>query len=92
VGKPDAGELVWVSSGVADDMGLVGIEFECEVVAANCADFIDASASGSLALFGGGGVSTNMIEGPGVSSEATAVRGVGFEVKFGSECSLNEGG
>ena len=31
------------------------------------------------------GVSTNMMEGPAVSSSATVVRGVGFEVNFGSD-------
>ena len=34
----------------------------------------------------GEGVPTNMIEGPVVSSGATAVRGVGLDVNFGRDC------
>lgn len=43
-----------------------------------------ASGSGFRAV-SGGGVSTNMMDGPAVSSGATAVRGVGLEVNFGRD-------
>jgi hypothetical protein len=38
------------------------------------------------------GVSTKVIEGPAVSSEDIAVRGVGFDVNFGNDCRRIWGG
>ena len=38
------------------------------------------------------GVSTNVIDGPVVSSEDIAVRGVGFDVNFGNDCRRIVGG
>jgi hypothetical protein len=90
-GKPEAGELVYVARGVADDIGLSGADVAgCDAVAASCTGPMDASAMGSF-FVAGEGVSTNMMEGPGASTVATAVRGVGLDVNFGNECSLMGG-
>ena len=57
-----------------------GAGFGCDGPAA-------AAAMGSfLRVVDGEGASTNMMEGPGASSGATAVRGVGLEVNFGNDC------
>lgn len=82
---------------MADVMGLSGVEPLVEVgwlaVAASCAGLREASAMGSFFfIVVGEGVSTNMIEGPGASSRATAVRGTGFDVNFGNECPSIGGG
>lgn len=74
-------------------MGLFGVDVAgCEALAASCVGPIGASAIGSFFFVAGEGVSTNMIEGPGASCAATAVRGVGLEVNLGEAFSFFEGG
>lgn len=50
------------------------------------------NGSGFLAAVARDGVSTNMMEGPDTSSDATAVRGVGLEVNFGRDSCCIDGG
>lgn len=62
----------------------------CAVV--RCEGLGEASTIGSVFFaVTGDGVLTNMMEGPDVSLEATAVRGTGFEVNFGCEWSSMAG-
>ena len=70
-----------------------GVEVADAAAAASWAGGCEEDAIGSfLRVVVGEGVSTNMMEGPAASSDATAVLGVGFEVNFGRDWSRIGGG
>lgn len=88
-GNPEAGELVYGEDGckaVTEEIGLFVLETCEDVVCAKLVVSIRVVERGSFfRAVVGEGVSTNMMEGPAASSEATAVLGVGLEVNFGRD-------
>lgn len=92
-GKPEAGKSL--GSAVAEDLGLFAVVDVCELgPAAERRD--DPGVVVAIGSFffatAGEGVSTNMMEGPDTSSDATAVRGVGLDVNLGKEPCCMDGG
>lgn len=88
-GKPEAGDaVVWVVWRVAGKGERAG---ECWTEDVKCvADGVGLSGGKAAVAKGSwwctdAGVSTNMMDGPGASSWATAVRGTGLEENFGRD-------
>lgn len=92
-GKPEAGEVV---AGLARELWFVAGE-RAVVDVWGAGESEDASG-GRVAVASGftcwvaAGVSTNIIDGPGASSLATAVRGTGLDVNFGRDSGSRIGG
>lgn len=88
-GKPDAGEAVPVSVGPRFDDDAAaewGLDVAGVLSAASWVGSPEVMMGSCLSAVLGLGVSTNVIDGPVVSSEEIAVRGVGFDVNFGRDC------